>query len=125
MTWAPLLITLGLLTICLIYAYYISVFKPKDLLPKEKGYTFSEFIVFAYLGRKDNWTAIFYKFPKDITAMFFPFNSDSFNAFIAVFASEALSISTKPIPLDLPVSRSLTAFAETTLPRPSNASLNA
>ena len=66
MTWTPLLITLGLLTIYLIYAYYISVFKPKDLLPTEKGYTFSEFIAFTYLGRKDNWTAIFYKFPKDI-----------------------------------------------------------
>jgi len=66
MTWTPLLITLGLLTIYLIYAYYISVFKPKDLLPTEKGYTFSEFIAFTYLGRKDNWFGIFYKFPKDI-----------------------------------------------------------
>jgi len=66
MTWTPLLITLGILTIYLIYAYYISVFKPKDLLPTEKGYTFSEFIAFTYLGRKDKWFAIFYKLPKDI-----------------------------------------------------------
>lgn len=66
MSWSPLLITIGLLSIYVIYAYYISVFKPKDFLPKEKGYTFSEFIAFAYLGRKDSWTAIFYKFPKDI-----------------------------------------------------------
>jgi Kef-type K+ transport system membrane component KefB len=66
MTWTPLLITLGLLTIYLIYAYYISVFKPKDLLPTEKGYSFSEFVAFIYLGRKDNWTAIFYKLPKDL-----------------------------------------------------------
>jgi Kef-type K+ transport system membrane component KefB len=66
MTWTPLLITLGLLTVYLIYAYYISVFKPKDLIPTEKGYSFSEFVAFTYLGRKDNWTAIFYKLPKDL-----------------------------------------------------------
>lgn len=66
MTWTPLLITLGLFTIYLIYAYYVSVFKPKNLLPTEKGYTFSEFIAFTYLGRKNNWTAIFYKLPKDL-----------------------------------------------------------
>lgn len=66
MTWTPLLITIGLLTIYLIYAYYISVFKPKDLLPKEQGYTFSEFISFNYLGRKEKWTSLIYKFPKDI-----------------------------------------------------------
>jgi hypothetical protein len=66
MTWTPLLITLGLLSIYVIYAYYISIFKPKNLLPTEKGYTFNEFIAFAYLGRKDIWVAIFYKFPKDL-----------------------------------------------------------
>lgn len=66
MTWTPLLITIGLLTLYLIYAYYISIFKPNNLLPKEKGYTFSEFITYAYLGHKDNWTAIFYKLPKDL-----------------------------------------------------------
>lgn len=65
MTWTPLLITIGLLTIYSIYAYYISVFKPKNLFPAEKGYNFSEFIAYTYLGRKDNWTVIFYKFPKD------------------------------------------------------------
>lgn len=66
MTWTPLLITLGLLTIYLIYVYYISLFKPKNLLPTEKGYSFSEFVAFTYLGHKDNWTAIFYKLPKDL-----------------------------------------------------------
>lgn len=66
MNWIPLLITIGLLTIYVIYAYYISIFKPKKLIPNEKGYTFSEFVAFTYLGRKDKWTAIFYKFPKDL-----------------------------------------------------------
>ena len=67
MTWTPLLITLSVLTVYVIYAYYISVFKPKDLLPKEKGYTLSNIVAYTYLGRKDNWAAIFYKFPKDIS----------------------------------------------------------
>jgi hypothetical protein len=65
-TWTPLMITLGLLTIYVIYAYYISVFKPKTLLPTEKGYTLSNVAAYAYLGYKDNWTVILYKLPKDI-----------------------------------------------------------
>lgn len=67
MTWGPLLLTLGLLTIYIIYAYYISVFKPKNLLPTEKGYTFSNIVAYTYLGYKDHWTAIFYKLPTDIS----------------------------------------------------------
>jgi hypothetical protein len=66
MTWTPLLITLALLTIYVIYAYYISAFKPIDLLPTEKGYSFSMFTAFVYLGYKDKWTSVFYKFPNDI-----------------------------------------------------------
>jgi hypothetical protein len=66
MTWTPLLITIGVLTIYFIYTYYITVFKPKDLLPNEKGYTFSEIVAFTYLGKRDNWTAIFYKLPTDL-----------------------------------------------------------
>jgi hypothetical protein len=66
MTWTPLLIVLSLLTVYTIYTYYIRVFKPKDLLPAEKGYTPGEVSAYTYLGRKDSWTAIFYKFPKDL-----------------------------------------------------------
>ncbi len=66
MTWTPLLITLALLTSYAIYAYYISVFKPKNLFPTEKGYTFSQFAAFIYLGYKDNWTAVFYRYPNNI-----------------------------------------------------------
>ena len=66
MTWTPLLITLSLLIIYLIYAYYLSVFKSKNLLPAEKGYTFNEFITYTYLGYKADLIALLYKFPKDI-----------------------------------------------------------
>lgn len=65
MTWTPLLMTLGLLTIYVIYSYYISVFKPMDLLPKEKGYSFTNVVAFIYLGYKAPWYAILYKLPKD------------------------------------------------------------
>lgn len=66
MTWTPLLIVLGLLTIYAVYAYYISVFKPRKLLPSEKNYTPSNVAAYTYLGHKDSWTAILYKFPKDL-----------------------------------------------------------
>ena len=65
-TWVPLLITLGLLTLYVTYVYYLVIFKSFDLQPKEKGFSFSQFIAFTYLGRKDSWTAMLYKFPKDL-----------------------------------------------------------
>ncbi|MFM8490461.1 MAG: hypothetical protein ACKN9X_00775 [Candidatus Methylopumilus sp.] len=65
-SWTILLIILGLLTIYVIYAYYISVFRPMNLLPTEKGYTFSNFVAYVYLGYKDNWASTLYKFPKDL-----------------------------------------------------------
>jgi len=65
-TWVPLLITLGLLTLYVTYVYYLVIFKSFDLQPKEKGFSFSEFMTFTYLGRKGSWTAMLYKFPKDL-----------------------------------------------------------
>ena len=66
MTWTPLLITISLLTIYVIYVYARSVFYPTNLIPAEKGYSFSNIIAFVYLGYKDEWTALFYKFPKNL-----------------------------------------------------------
>lgn len=66
MGWFPLILTIGLLSIYIIYCYYLSMFKPKDLSPEEKGFSFGNFIAYIYLGWKDSWTAMFYKFPKDI-----------------------------------------------------------
>lgn len=64
-SWTTLLFILSLLTIYVIYAYYISLFRPMNLLPKEKGISFSHFVAFIYLGYKDHWTSTLYKFPKD------------------------------------------------------------
>lgn len=65
-SWSTLLVIIGTLTIYVIYAYFISVFKPMDLIPKEKGYTFGQFITFLYIGNKENVFSIFYKLPKDL-----------------------------------------------------------
>ena len=65
-SWTPLLIIISVLTIYAIYAYYISEFKPFNFLPTEKGYSFGNVAAYTYLGYKDSWLAIFYKFPKDI-----------------------------------------------------------
>jgi hypothetical protein len=61
--WAPLLLVIGALTLYTIYIYYLAVFKPKPLLPNEPGYSFGNVFVYLYLGRKDNWFALFYKLP--------------------------------------------------------------
>ena len=65
-SWTPLLIILSVLTIYAIYAYYISVFKPFNFLPTEKGYSFANVAAYTYLGYKDSWISILYKFPKDL-----------------------------------------------------------
>lgn len=48
-----------------IYALFISIYSKLDIVPKEKGLSFKEFTTSLYLGYKDNWIAIFYKFPKE------------------------------------------------------------
>jgi Kef-type K+ transport system membrane component KefB len=65
-SWTTLLIILCVLTIYVIYSYYISLFYPMNLFPEEKGYTFNNFIAFLYLGYKDKWTAMLYKLPNNI-----------------------------------------------------------
>ena len=64
--WTPILSIIGLLSCYAIYAYYKATFQPKDLMPPEKGYTFSQFAAYLYLGRKDSWLAMFYKLPKEM-----------------------------------------------------------
>ena len=63
-SWTGLLIILSLLTIYALYAYYVSLYRPMSLTPKEEGYSFGDFVAFVYLGRKDSWTSVLYKFPR-------------------------------------------------------------
>ncbi len=67
LTWTPLLIVIGLLSLYAIYAFYVSVFKPMDLLPEEEGLSFREVSTFVYLGKSDHWLSILYKYPKSLS----------------------------------------------------------
>jgi hypothetical protein len=65
-TWTPLLAIISLLTLYAMFAYFQSTYRPMDLAPQEKGFRFSEFATYMYLGRKDHWSAFLFKFPKEI-----------------------------------------------------------
>lgn len=62
--WTPLLAIISILTLIIIYAYYLVTFKSFDLTPKVRGYSLKEFISFTYFGTKENFVQIFYKIPK-------------------------------------------------------------
>jgi len=66
MTWTPLLITIGILTLYVIYTYYISIFKPIEMLPTEKGYNMGNILAYSYLGQKDHWLSVIYRVPENI-----------------------------------------------------------
>lgn len=66
LTWTPLLLTVGALTLYSLYAYYLATFKRENLLPSESGWTFSNVAAYAYLGRKTEWPAIFYQLPREL-----------------------------------------------------------
>lgn len=63
LSWSPLLLILGGLMFFVIYGFYLSVFKPIQLDPEEKGLTFMQFCTFRYLGKKANWSALLFQFP--------------------------------------------------------------
>jgi hypothetical protein len=65
-SWTPLLLILGALTLYAVYAFYVSLYRPVDLLPSEKGLGFGTFAAYVYLGRPDHWTATLYKLPTDM-----------------------------------------------------------
>lgn len=65
LTWMPLLIILSLLMLYCLYAFYVSTFEEFDFAPAEKGYSFTEFTTYAYLGHKTHWTAMLIQLPKE------------------------------------------------------------
>lgn len=66
MSWTPLMLVVGGLTLYTVFAYFVATFRKFDLKPSEKGMSFLQFIPFLYLGKKSHWTGIFYKFPRDL-----------------------------------------------------------
>ncbi|MFM2019405.1 MAG: hypothetical protein RL007_3061 [Bacteroidota bacterium] len=65
LSWTPLLLIISALTLYVLAVYYFSVFRKRNLLPQESGMKFNHFFAFLYLGKKDHWSAILYKFPKE------------------------------------------------------------
>ena len=63
--WTPLLFTIGAITLYVIYTNYLTIFKPKNLFPPEKDYSFKDFVSYIYFGHKENFTSMLYKMPKD------------------------------------------------------------
>lgn len=63
MDWTPLLLVIGFLTLYVIYTYYLVLFKPKDLLPQESGYTFGQLSLYLYTGKKAPWYKALLQFP--------------------------------------------------------------
>jgi hypothetical protein len=68
-SWSVLLITLGCLTAYALYTFYIRTYKPTNLLPEEKCYSFNHFVAFLFLGYKDQWFATLYKLPSSFTRL--------------------------------------------------------
>lgn len=64
--WSPILLIVGLLTLLIIYNYYVATFKPYNLLPQEKGLSFEQVTTYIYFGKSDKWNALLYKMPKNI-----------------------------------------------------------
>ena len=61
--WLWLLLVVGLLTIYTCYTLYLIYFKPIQLYPLEKGYSFRNFIAYMYFGKKNSLFSILYKIP--------------------------------------------------------------
>ncbi len=65
-SWTLLLSILGVLTLYICFAFYRSTYYQLDLEPKEKGLTFPSYSAYLYLGESTHWTAMLYRFPKEI-----------------------------------------------------------
>jgi hypothetical protein len=74
-SWTLLLGILGALTLYVCFAFYRSTYHPLDLEPKEKGLTFASFAAYLYLGKPTHWTAMLYRFPKEIKRLHHYFGS--------------------------------------------------
>jgi hypothetical protein len=61
--WTVLIIILSLLTLGVIFLYYIHIFKKDFKFPSEKGMGYLDFSGFLFFGKPEKWYAIFCKIP--------------------------------------------------------------
>ena len=66
LNWSPLIITLLILFVWVIYCYYKATFTSYNLNPNKKGYNFSNFVGYVYIGKKQKWISTLYKLPNSI-----------------------------------------------------------
>ena len=62
-SWSPLLVTILVLTIWVIYCFFKATFSSHKLIPEETNYNFSNFVGYIYTGEKQKWFSILYKLP--------------------------------------------------------------
>ena len=61
-------VLLFIITLYIIYAFYISYFKRiPDLFPKKKGMRFRQFIPYCYLGHPDKFRSLLWKTPNSFS----------------------------------------------------------
>ncbi len=65
-SWTVLIVILSILTAYSLYTFFIRTYKPMNLFPEEKGYSFSYFVGYLFLGKKEPWTSGLYKYPSDM-----------------------------------------------------------
>ena len=69
LSWTPLLIVISLLCVYALYSYYMSVFRPRPLLPHERGLSFREVTTYVYLGRTAPWISMLCQYPRDLARL--------------------------------------------------------
>jgi Kef-type K+ transport system membrane component KefB len=65
-SWTVLIVILSILTAYSLYTFFIRTYKPTNLFPAEKGYSFSHFVGYLFLGKKEPWTSTLFKYPSDM-----------------------------------------------------------
>jgi Kef-type K+ transport system membrane component KefB len=65
-SWSVLIVILSILTAYALFAFYVRTYRPSNLLPKEPGFSFSHFVGYNLLGKKEHWTSTLYKLPSDL-----------------------------------------------------------
>jgi hypothetical protein len=65
-SWTVLIVILSILTAYALFTFYVRTYKPINLFPEEKGYSFSHFVGYLFLGKKEPWTSTLFKYPSDM-----------------------------------------------------------
>jgi hypothetical protein len=65
-SWTVLIVILSILTAYALLTFYVRTYKPMNLFPEEKGYSFSHFVGHLYLGKKEPWTSTLFKYTSDM-----------------------------------------------------------